>query len=369
MKTISIFPLVSSIALIAGLSGCATTQNTGAQVSTSGSDQKVVVDHAREAKLEAEIAQLRSDLNASRRANAATDEAAIDPAMADLPPAANPGECYARVFIPPTFETKTETLESRQASERVEIIPAQYGWAEDTVVVKEASERLEVIPATYDWVEEKVLVTEESERLVEVPATYETITEKVLVRPTTTTWKKGRGPIEKVDHATGEIMCLIEVPAQYKTVSKRVLKSAAGTKKVTIPAEYKTIKRRVLVEGPKTRTIEIPAEYKTVKVKKLVSPAKEQRIEIPAEYTTVTKRAQVTDGHLEWRPILCETNASPTLVSDVQRALTKAGYNPGDIDGILGRDTMGAVNTYQKDKGLASGQLTLETIKHLGVRI
>ena len=81
------------------------------------------------------------------------------------------------------------------------------------------------------------------------PPVYENVTERILVKPAYTTWKKGRGPIEKINQATGEIMCLVEVPAEYRTVTKRVLKTPAGTKKVTIPAVYKTVKKRIMVDG------------------------------------------------------------------------------------------------------------------------
>lgn len=80
------------------------------------------------------------------------------------------------------------------------------------------------------------------------PTVYENVTEKVLVRDGYTTWKKGRGPIERIDNATGEIMCLVEVPPEYKTVTKRVIKTPASVRQVEIPAEYKTVKRRLVVE-------------------------------------------------------------------------------------------------------------------------
>ena len=85
--------------------------------------------------------------------------------------------------------------------------------AEEKVLVKEASERIEIIPAQYEWVEERVLVEAASSRLVEVPAKYAWQEERVVVKPAHTVWKKGNGPIEKVDNITGEIMCLVEVPA------------------------------------------------------------------------------------------------------------------------------------------------------------
>lgn len=58
-----------------------------------------------------------------------------------------------------------------------------------------------------------------------VPAVYKTTTEEVLESPAQTVWKKGRGPIEKLDNATGEIMCLVEIPAKYRTIQKVVLEN------------------------------------------------------------------------------------------------------------------------------------------------
>lgn len=238
-----------------------------------------------------------------------------------LPPSAKPGECYARVFVPPVYRTETLQLLKREASERVEVVPAKYEWVEERVLVKEASTRLEEIPATYEWVEERV-----------------------LDREAHTVWKKGRGLIERVDNTTGEIMCLVEVPATYKTVRTRVLKTPATTREVQIPAQYSTIKVRKLVSSPQTK-----------------------RIEIPAEHQTITKTHMVSDGHMEWRSVLCETNATRQLVSSIQRALEKKGHSPGPIDGIIGSQTMAALSSFQKEKSLPSGRLTLATLDALGV--
>ena len=240
---------------------------------------------------------------------------------ADLPDNAQPGECYARVLIPERYTTRSERVMVREASERIETVPPVYATVEERVMVKEASERIETIPAT-----------------------YETVTERVLVKPAYTTWKKGEGAITKVDNSTGEIMCLVEVPAEYKTVTKRVLKTSASTRKVTIPAEYQT-----------------------VRVRKLVEPAKERTVQIPAEYETVVKREKITDSRLEWKSVLCETNTTPNVIASMQRALKMRGFNPGRIDGVLGRETLDAVASYQRSKGMASGQLTMETLKSLNV--
>ena len=287
---------------------------------------------------------------------------------AEFPPNAQPGECYARVFVPATYETDTETVVTRQASERVEVIPAKYEWVNEKILSREVSEKLVVVPATYDWVEEKVLVKPASHRLVEVAAKYEWTSEKILDKPAHTIWKKGAGPVQKIDHATGEIMCLVEVPATYKVLKKRILKEGATTRKVEIPAEYKVVKRRIVKTPPTTRKIEIPAEYKSVRVRRLVTEAQEKRIPIPQQSKQITKRKKVTEGRLAWEAVLCRTNMSPGMITNLQRSLLRAGHNPGPIDGVIGTQTLAAIRSFQSAKNLSRGGLTMETLRALGVK-
>ncbi len=312
-------------------------------------------------------AKLEAEMRAQEAENAANKSTDFSPETALLPPEAKPNECYARVFIPPVYQTRTEQMLNRSAAEKLEVVPAKYEWVEEKVLVQEASQRLEVIPAQYGWAEERVLVKSASSRMEKVPAQYEWVSENVLVEPAHTVWKKGRGPVEKIDNATGEIMCLVEIPAAYKTVKKNVMTSPPKTESVEIPAEYKMLKKQVMVKAPVTQTIEIPAVYKTVKIRKMVSPPEERRISIPEEYQTVTKTDLVSEGTMEWRRILCETNMSPAVISKIQNALLKAGHNPGPIDGVLGSQTNSSLRAYQKEKGLAVGALTYNTLESLGV--
>jgi len=313
-------------------------------------------------------------------------------------------------------------------------VPAQYKKEDVRVLKTAAFDKIEVEPAAYEWVEEKVLIKEATKKVVEVPAVFETVTEKVLVAPATTVWKAGRGPVQRIDNSTGEIMCLVEIPAKYKTVKRKVIKTAATTKEVEIPAEYavqrvsklvkpaqerrikveptyKTLSKRVqaaeekffwhpdwedkpagkrtgnticlretaakmaTVKQRKVKTpagikeVEIPAKYKMVKVRKLVSAPTQKRIEIPAAIETVAKKVKVAEERREWRSVLCETNMTPAILTELQKALQAAGFDPGPIDGSIGAQTMRAVDDYQRAKGLERGGLTLSTLESLGVKI
>lgn len=315
-------------------------------------------------------------------------------------------------------------------------VPATYKTVSDQVLTKAATESVSILPAEYTMVEEQVLVREASTKLVNVPAEYATEEEQIIDKPAHTIWKKGSGPIQKIDEATGEIMCLVEVPATYKTIKRTVLRSPARTETVQIPAEYKTVKVRKLVsaaseqrtpiaaeygevsrqvvdqdagfvwheiantdhptttrtgnkicltETPpeyktvtrtvvttpaQSRTIEIPAEYDEVSVTKLVSPAQEQVTQIPAEYRSVEKRELVKDGYMAWRSILCETNMTRSRIADIQRALKEAGHDigPDGVDGVIGQDTIKAVNAFQLANDLPVDRyINVQTLRVLGV--
>ncbi|MCP5246775.1 MAG: peptidoglycan-binding protein [Burkholderiales bacterium] len=59
--------------------------------------------------------------------------------------------------------------------------------------------------------------------------------------------------------------------------------------------------------------------------------------------------------------------ATPNLIRQVQQALAKAGYKPGPADGVSGPRTLTALKSFQQDNNLASGELTKETLRALGV--
>jgi hypothetical protein len=359
-----------------------------------------------------EIAPARRAWRLSKNAKSKeADKSLVSGAFAlGLPASAEVGQCYVEYFHPAEYKTETEI-----------------------VVLREAHEGTEIVAPKYEMVEEQIVVKEASFKLVEVEPVYEKVTEKVLEAPAYTTWKTGRGPVQRIDHSTGDIMCLVEVPAKYKTITKQVLKSPAKTQKVEIPAQtkmqkvnklvspaqvkriqipaetetitkkvlaaeaktvwqledqqgtgkrtgrmlclhevpakHKVITKQVLKAPSTTKKLEIPAEYRKQQVRKLVSPAQEKRIQVPAEVDTLTRRVQVAAARLEWRPVLCETNMGRELNTQIQQALKSRGYNPGTVDGVIGRQTMIAVDQFQQKEKLPRGGLTLKTLTALGINV
>ncbi|MCK5859224.1 MAG: peptidoglycan-binding protein [Abyssibacter sp.] len=237
-------------------------------------------------------------------------------------PAARAGECYALVRKPAQYRTVRQQVETSPGYERLVTQPAQVVTESRPVVVREAYEEMR-----------------------SVPAQFRDVTERVLVRPARTVWKRGRGPVERIDHATGEIMCLVEEPAQYKTVT-----------------------RRVMVQPAEVQRVHVPAEVRNVPVQRVVQPAQAQRVNVPAQFGTVETEELVEQARLEWRPVLCETNMTRDAIRRLQQALSARGFDPGAVDGVLGRRTMEAVNAYQRSNGLPVDRyLNMETVRSLGV--
>ena len=66
-------------------------------------------------------------------------------------------------------------------------------------------------------------------------------------------------------------------------------------------------------------------------------------------------------------PVVCERNRTSRLISKVQESLITLGYSV-EKTGEFDKTTLNAIIDFQKSKGLAYGDLSLETLAALGVR-
>ncbi len=318
------------------------------------------------------------------------------------------GQCFAEYYISSKFETK-----------------------EKEVLVKEAAEDIKITLAQFDKVDTVETIKEASKKKVLIKAEYEVIEEKIEIEPAKAVWKKGSGPVSRIDNSTGDIMCLVQVPAKYKIIKKTVLKTAAKIDSVEIPAITKAfavsklvsdatadkikvaavykkvgitskiedakfiwrgektggdgvatgnqiclkgvpaqkqiIKKQVIETAASVKEEVIPAVYKTVKVKKVATEAEERRTKVAAVYKTIEKRLKISKERLEWRRILCQTNMNADVNKRIQQALKEAGVYNGPVDGSIGGGTLKAVEKYQREKGLPTGGLTIQVLENLGV--
>lgn len=283
-------------------------------------------------------------------------------------PNARPGECFALARIPEKFRSYEKQYELRAASERLETTPPRYENVTEQYVVAEAFERMEVVPASFKNLTETVEAAPPSSRYVTTEPVYENVTERVLEQPARTVWKRGSGPIQRIDNGTGEIMCLVEEPAIYKNITRRVLKTPADVREIPVPGQTTTITRRVIDRPAEVRRVLVPEQIGTRTVRRLVEPGQVRRIPIPAQTGTTTVRELVEPARLEWRPVLCETNMTPEVIGRVQQALAAAGFNPGPVNGRLSAETVNALNLYQRSRNLPEDRyLNIDTVRALGV--
>ncbi len=350
----SLITFVSIVAI--SLSGC--VKKRGCEIDNAINHQSIQ---------DIEVAKLQNQI--------ASTDVIVEKNYQMFPPNAEAGECYTRVMIPEKYEILKQKVLVKEASTKLIKIPAKYKTVYKTVykkvLVKEASTKLVTTKPVYKSVTQKVLVGEPSSKVLTTKPVYKTVTQRVLVAPAHTEWKLGkqyiRNALRQRTNATGEIICLVKVPARYKLLTKRVLVKPACSVTKSIPAKYKLITKKVLVKPACTKTVTVPAVYKKVATTELVSPACTKTVTIPAEYRYINKKIKVKDSELKWLPVLCETNFTRPRIMMVQRALKEAGFNPGPIDGIIGSKTKAAIRRFQLSHNLATGALTLATLRELGV--
>lgn len=64
---------------------------------------------------------------------------------------------------------------------------------------------------------------------------------------------------------------------------------------------------------------------------------------------------------------VCGHQMTPDFISSLQRALAARGYFGGNVTGWIDAPTSAAIHKYQRDRGLDSEQLSLETARSLGL--
>ncbi len=108
----------------------------------------------------------------------------------------------------------------------------------------------------------------------------------------------------------------------------------------------------------------VPAQYRTVAVVKPIESPTDGNAH--SAYQTVTERVKIADEKMSWEEILCEKSMTECRIKEIQRSLFRGGYDPGPIDGVIGKQTMAAVNAFQKDFNLTVANfLTTETVMAL----
>ncbi len=238
----------------------------------------------------------------------------IAPALADAPPNAKPGECYARVLLPAKYET-----------------------VDEEVVVQEATEKITIIPAEFETTQEKVMVVPEYKRLVVSPPTYQDINETIEVKPAEYLWMStldenaipvNPAILSAIAHQSGLDLnktqpgiCYAEYyqPRRYKTVDEEVVIQAERNITKVIPAAFEEEEKTIEVVPATKKLVEVPAQYEETEEKVLLQPERTvwkkgtnpaQRlseatgeimclVKLPAKYKTIKKKVLKSPPHTE----------------------------------------------------------------------
>ena len=183
-------------------------------------------------------------------------------------------------------------------------------------------------------------------------------------------WRPGRNlsGISRVDPTTGQIYCLVEEPGQTVTITKRVLREPARVTATQVPPQFTTITKQVLVDPGGVEEVPVPPQFRTLTVQQLVRPADATPSMVPAQSRQIATNVVRAPERYEWVNVLCDTNATPQAISQLQGALQARGYYTGQVDGILGPQTASALERFQRDNGISHlGIITVETLRMLGI--
>ena len=113
-----------------------------------------------------------------------------------------------------------------------------------------------------------------------------------------------------------------------------------------------------------------PAVIETVTEQVIVRPAERDaagNILKPATFRTVTRQDIIRPRSDSWIETPCPEQMTPGFIASVQRALAARGYYQGPITGRMDASTRISLRRYQKEAGLDSSALSLDTARQLGL--
>jgi len=110
--------------------------------------------------------------------------------------------------------------------------------------------------------------------------------------------------------------------------------------------------------------VDVPGQTKTITVVTDTSRTKDY------EYRKVKKLTKVEGkGVTEWRPVLCETNQTVSIISQIQNTLRAKEYYYGSTTGLMDTATKKALVAFQKESDLPVGNLDFDTLDALSINL
>jgi hypothetical protein len=278
-------------------------------------------------------------------------------------------QCFARARVPAEVEEFAVQRVASPARTAVRTVPAVYETVRVERVLQPERTEYIIIPGEYRTVTSPVPVSTGRSETIVHPPQYQTLTQRVLIRPEYVTWRAGcatYGRSMELAGAPDETLCRQQVPAQYKSFTRKRLVSPARTETRWIPERIEYVTRQENIKPAQVVTRVVPARTAYVNERRLVMPERIETYMIPAEIVTEKKTRIVNPERFEWREVLCDGGRESAKIRRVQTALRSKGYKIG-VDGVFGPQTLNAIELFQRERKLATGYLTVETMNALGV--
>jgi hypothetical protein len=140
------------------------------------------------------------------------------------------------------------------------------------------------------------------------------------------------------------------------------------TQLVVSPSRKEVVKRRkldCLSANPVECLVEVVETIPAVTMKLYTLPENTTSTQYDIRMETI--EVMVSPSRTVTEPIVCPKNRSVSLIKKIQNALIGQGY-PIAETGILDEATQLSIDAFQRDKGLAHGDLTLAVVAALGIK-
>lgn len=240
------------------------------------------------------------------------------------PPAARPGQCFARTVERARFHVEHEQVLVAPGRVDTCVIPARRHLEPQPVLLEPERRETFTTPPVLQDVTETVVVRPAAVRVDVVPAQYQDVPETVMISPPRRYWRRSTGapgygpawPGQTRLEPTGEIVCLVEEPAVYRTVYRHVCVQPERRIETPVPAQTRLVVRQVVVEPARTQVRVIPARFGERQVEVVDAPERVERIDIAPVYRDVERQVQVAPERRGWTEVACARPAPPPSCAD-----------------------------------------------------
>jgi len=286
------------------------------------------------------------------------------------PPPIRPGECWVQAVINPKPVKHPLEIVVRDAVNQIKITPPMVELAWKKITVREGGVTYRVEPPVYKRITEKVLVRPEIRRSVVVPAVYEKRDVAIEIEAERTVLERCKvSSTRRSPETPVQTLCSRLIPAKTQTLRRNILVQPETTREVVEPAVYKEVSRWVIETPARVVPVDIAPESASIRVREVTQPEQIDEQQLPPEIRNLIATRYEGSPRLVFRRAVCDQELTAALVQDVQKALKKAGFDPGPVDGKFGTHSYRALLDYQRQNGLAHGALTYESLQHLGLRV